>query len=196
MSEKIYDIPSEWKTRAFIDEAKYAEMYARSIRDPNGFWAEAAKRIHWYKAPTRVKNSTFGPGEVSIKWFEDGVTNAAYTCIDRHLAKRARQTAIQTRMESAQNRVRMREMYSGSKTEEAFSRFDVLERRADMAEGQADAMGLGAPKSLDEEIAELRASDQVDAELEALKAAMARRANGAPGEDKGRDNGPDLGKEG
>ena len=94
MSEKIYDIPPEWKTRAFIDAARYAEMYARSIKDPNGFWAEAAKRIHWYKAPTRIKNSTFGPGEVSIKWFEDGVTNAAYTCIDRHLPKRARQTAI------------------------------------------------------------------------------------------------------
>ncbi len=94
MSEKIYDIPSEWKSRAFVDEAKYKEMYQRSINEPDGFWAEAAKRLHWYKAPTKIKNATFGPGDVSIKWFEDGVTNVAYNCIDRHLPARANQTAI------------------------------------------------------------------------------------------------------
>jgi phage shock protein A len=93
---------------------------------------------------------------------------------------RSRQNAITTRMESAHNRTRMREMYAGPKVEDAFSRFDVLERRADLAEGQADALGLGAgPKSLDEEIAELRSSDKVDAELEALKASLARRTNEA-----------------
>jgi phage shock protein A len=91
---------------------------------------------------------------------------------------RNRQNAIMTRMESAQNRVRMREAYAGPKVDEAFSRFDVLERRADMAEGQADAMALGqGPKSLDDEIAELRNADKVDAELEALKASLARRSN-------------------
>ena len=78
MSEKIYDIPPEWKKRAFIDAAKYQDMYARSVKDPNGFWAEEAKRLNWYKAPTKIKNTSFGPGNVSIKWFEDGVTNAAY----------------------------------------------------------------------------------------------------------------------
>ncbi len=92
---------------------------------------------------------------------------------------RTRQNAIATRMESAHNRTRMREMYAGPKVEDAFSRFDVLERRADLAEGEADALSLGAPpKSLDDEIAELRASDKVDAELEALKASLARRTNG------------------
>src|SRR5262252_6268408 len=94
MSEKIYDVPPEWKKRAYIDADKYKEMYARSLKDPNGFWAEEAKRLHWYKAPTKIKNSSFGPGNVSIKWFEDGVLNAAYNCIDRHLPKRAKQTAI------------------------------------------------------------------------------------------------------
>lgn len=84
---------------------------------------------------------------------------------------RTRQTAIQSRLESAQNRVRMREMYAGSKVDEAFSRFDLLERRADYVEGQADALALGvSPKSLEEEIAELRNAEKVDAELEALKA--------------------------
>ena len=94
MSEKIYEVPAEWKSRAYLDDAKYQEMYARSINDPNAFWAEQAKRIHWYKAPTKIKNTSFGPGNVSIKWFEDGVTNVAYNCIDRHLPKRADQTAI------------------------------------------------------------------------------------------------------
>src|SRR6516165_3323658 len=94
MSEKIYDVPPEWKKRAYVDADKYKEMYARSLKDPNSFWAEEAKRLHWYKAPTKIKNSSFGPGNVSIKWFEDGVLNAAYNCIDRHLAKRAKQTAI------------------------------------------------------------------------------------------------------
>src|SRR5499433_4412539 len=94
MSEKIYDVPPEWKKRAYIDADKYKEMYARSLKDPNGFWAEEAKRLHWYKAPSKIKNSSFAPGNVAIKWFEDGVLNAAYNCIDRHLAKRAKQTAI------------------------------------------------------------------------------------------------------
>ena len=83
---------------------------------------------------------------------------------------RARQNSIVTRMESANNRVRLREMTNGSRMQDAFSRFDVLERRVDLAEGRADAAGLGAaPKTLDEEIAELRSSEKVDAELEALK---------------------------
>ncbi|MFD1951164.1 phage shock protein PspA [Sphingomonas arantia] len=89
---------------------------------------------------------------------------------------RSRQNAISARLESANNRVRMREMYAGQKTEDAFSRFEVLERRVDWAEGRADAMSLGAPpKSLEEEIAELRSSDAVDAELEALKARQQAR---------------------
>jgi phage shock protein A len=92
---------------------------------------------------------------------------------------RTRQNAIQSRLESAQNRIRMREVYAGSKVDEAFSRFDVLERRADMAEGRADALALGAPpKTLEEEIAELRSSEKVDAELEALKARMNKQQEG------------------
>src|SRR5262249_36540275 len=63
-------------------------------KDPNGFWAEEAKRLHWYRTPSKIKNTSFGPDKVSIKWFEDGVTNVAYNCIDRHLAKRGSQVAI------------------------------------------------------------------------------------------------------
>jgi acetyl-CoA synthetase len=94
MSEKIYDVPAEWSKRAWIDDAKYREMYARSLSDPKGFWAEQAKRLDWMRAPHKIDNWSFAPGNVSIKWFEDGVLNAAYNCIDRHLPKRANQTAI------------------------------------------------------------------------------------------------------
>jgi acetyl-CoA synthetase len=94
MSDKIYAVPAEWKARAHMDEAKYKDAYARSLKDPNAFWANEAKRIHWYRTPSKIKNVSYGPDNVSIKWFEDGVTNVAYNCIDRHLPKRAKQTAI------------------------------------------------------------------------------------------------------
>ncbi|PTQ07379.1 phage shock protein PspA [Sphingomonas oleivorans] len=88
---------------------------------------------------------------------------------------RARQNSIVTRLESANNRARMREIYAGPKIDEAFSRFELLERRVDYAEGRAEAAGLGAVKSLEEEIAELRSAEKVEAELAALKAKAASR---------------------
>lgn len=90
---------------------------------------------------------------------------------------RARQNAISHRLESAVSRAKARELLNGERTEDAFSRFEILERRADFAEGRAEALGMTGPKSLEEEIAELKSSDQVDAELEAMKAAMAAKGN-------------------
>ena len=94
MSDKIYDVSADWAKRAWVDDAKYREMYERSIKDPNGFWSEAAQRLDWITPFTKVENTSFELGNVSIKWFEDGVLNAAYNCIDRHLEKRGDQTAI------------------------------------------------------------------------------------------------------
>ena len=88
---------------------------------------------------------------------------------------RARQNAIASRIESAVARAKAREVMHGSRTLDAFAKFEVLERRADVAEGRADALGLTGPKSLEEEIAELKAAEKVDAELEAMKAAFAAR---------------------
>src|SRR4029078_4388670 len=85
---------------------------------------------------------------------------------------RAGQNAIAARFESAVTRAKAREIMRGSRTEDAFSKFELLERRADFAEGRADALGMTGPKSLEEEIAELKAAEAVDAELEAMKAAM------------------------
>ena len=88
---------------------------------------------------------------------------------------RTRQNAIASRFESAVTRAKARELMNGSRTEDAFSRFEILERRADFAEGRADALGMSGPKSLEEEIAELRAEESVDAELAAMKAALAAK---------------------
>ena len=94
MSEKIYNVPAEWKQRAYIKEPTYHELYKRSLADPDAFWREQAKHIDWMKPFYKVKNASFAPENVSIKWFEDGTLNAAYNCIDRHLPKRANQVAI------------------------------------------------------------------------------------------------------
>src|SRR3712207_2152676 len=94
MQEKLYPVSPDWARRAFVDEAKYQAMYERSVADPEGFWYEHGGRIDWFRPFTRVKNTTFGPGEVSIRWFEDGATNVAHNCIDRHLETRGDQVAI------------------------------------------------------------------------------------------------------
>ena len=94
MQEKVYDVPAEWSRRAYLDDAGYRAKYEASIRDPNAFWAEEAKRIDWFQPPTVIKNTDFGPGNVSIRWFEDGITNVAYNCVDRHLDTRGDQVAI------------------------------------------------------------------------------------------------------
>jgi acetyl-CoA synthetase len=94
MSEKIYAVSKAWAKRGLVNDAKYKKMYKASIADNEGFWAEHGKRIDWFKPYTKVKNVSYKPGKVSIKWFEDGTTNVSYNCVDRHLAKRAKQTAI------------------------------------------------------------------------------------------------------
>ena len=94
MTEQIHPVPAEWAKRAYVDDAKYKEMYERSVKDPDGFWGEHGKRIDWIKPYSRVKNTNYGPPDVSIKWFEDGTTNVSLNCIDRHLEKRGDQVAI------------------------------------------------------------------------------------------------------
>ena len=66
MSEKIYDVSAEWSKRAFVDQAKYREMYKNSVSDPNAFWGEQAKRVDWIKPFHKVENTSFAPGHISI----------------------------------------------------------------------------------------------------------------------------------
>ena len=79
---------------ALLKPADYQRMYAESIQDPDAFWAREGKRLDWITPYTKVKNTDFTMGQVSIKWFEDGALNVAQNCIDRHLPQRANQTAI------------------------------------------------------------------------------------------------------
>ena len=94
MSEVIYDVPADWAENAHLNDAKYRELYDASVADPERFWGEHGRRIDWFRPYSRVKDTSYAPGNVSIKWFEDGTTNVAYNCVDRHLATRTNQTAI------------------------------------------------------------------------------------------------------
>ena len=94
MPEMVFKVPGSWSASAHVDDAKYQEMYAKSVLDPESFWGEHGKRIDWIKPYTRAKRTSFAPGQVSIEWFDDGTTNVSLNCIDRHLAKRADQIAI------------------------------------------------------------------------------------------------------
>ena len=94
MSDELFQPRAEVAASAHIDAAKYAEMYKRSIDDPEGFWAEHGKRVDWIKPFTKVKNVSYDKDNLSIKWFEDGTLNVSANCIDRHLKDKASQVAI------------------------------------------------------------------------------------------------------
>jgi acetyl-CoA synthetase len=91
---KSYAVPADFAEKAIINADRYAEMYARSITDPEGFWRKEAQRLEWIKPFTRVKNSSFDEADFGIKWFEDGEINVSFNCLDRHLATRGSETAL------------------------------------------------------------------------------------------------------
>ena len=92
--EAIYPVPESYQQHSLLNDEQYQQMYKQSVQDPEGFWQEQAQRIDWFKPFTKVKNTSFKKGNIDIRWFEDGVLNASYNCIDRHLEKRANDTAI------------------------------------------------------------------------------------------------------
>ena len=89
----FFPVPEAVAKSAWVDEAKYQQMYDRSIADPEGFWGEHGKRLTWMKPFSKVKDVSVS-GDVHIRWFHDGTLNACYNCVDRHLPDRADQTAI------------------------------------------------------------------------------------------------------
>jgi acetyl-CoA synthetase len=91
--ESLYPVPDEVARKAWVDEKNYFKMYDSSLRDPQSFWGEQGKRLHWIKPYTKVKNTSF-EGDVQIRWYEDGALNASYNCIDRHLSSRGSEPAI------------------------------------------------------------------------------------------------------
>jgi phage shock protein A len=156
---KLEKIQDGWAEKAELALSKGREDLAKAALVEKRKAADMADQL---KAEIQVLDDALRASEEDITKLQSRLREA-----------RTRQNAIQSRIESAHNRVKLREMYAGPKVNEAFSRFEVLERRADYAEGRADALSLGAPpKTLEEEIAELRNEEAVDAELEALKAKL------------------------
>jgi acetyl-CoA synthetase len=89
----VFQVTREAAAKALINVAKYKAMYRKSMEEPEAFWNEHGKALHWFKLYTKVQSGSFD-GDVKIRWFEDGRLNAAYNCIDRHLPHRADQPAI------------------------------------------------------------------------------------------------------
>ncbi|RZO87081.1 MAG: acetate--CoA ligase [Oceanococcus sp.] len=89
-----HPVPDDFAQRAWTDADGYEALYAQSIEDPQSFWAEQGKRLDWIRPYSKVKNTCFDKGAVSIRWYEDGQLNVAANCLDRHLETRAEQTAI------------------------------------------------------------------------------------------------------
>ncbi len=94
MAGKLYPVTDAWRGSAYVNDKSYKSLYDASISDPEGFWRAQASRIDWLRPFSKVKNTSFGPEEVSIKWFEDGTLNVCANCVDRHLATRGDQVAI------------------------------------------------------------------------------------------------------
>ncbi len=95
MSDReVYPVPEELAKSAWVDNAKYQEMYDASIKDPEAFWGEHGKRVDWMQPYTKVKDVSFDADDLHIRWFYDGTLNVSANCIDRHLETRGDQTAI------------------------------------------------------------------------------------------------------
>ena len=155
--KRLDELQASWTEKAELALSKDREDLAKAALIERQKAADMAEGL---KAEIAVIDDTLKGYEADIAKLQAKLREA-----------RARQNAIAARFESAVTRAKAREIMSGSRTEDAFSRFELLERRADFAEGRADALGMTGPKSLEEEIAELKAAEKVDAELEAMKAA-------------------------
>ena len=156
---RLDGLTDSWTEKAELALSKGREDLAKAALIERQKAADMAKGL---ETEIKVVDDTLKTYEADIAKLQSKLREA-----------RARQNALATRMESAVTRAKAREVLNGSRTEDAFSRFELLERRADFAEGRAEALGMTGPKSLEEEIAELRAEEAVDAELEALKAKLA-----------------------
>ena len=92
--DPIFKVFPEWKKKGLVNHDSYKKMYDESVSDNEKFWEKHGKRIDWIKPYTQIKDVTYSKEKVDIKWFYDGTLNVAYNCIDRHLPKKANDTAI------------------------------------------------------------------------------------------------------
>jgi acetyl-CoA synthetase len=94
LANHLYKVPAEAPARPHIDAKRYRADYERSIRDPQGFWADVGRRIDWLRPYTRVKDVSYQLDDFHIRWYEDGTLNVAQNCLDRHLAANGDRIAI------------------------------------------------------------------------------------------------------
>jgi len=156
---RLEELQSSWTEKAELALSKDREDLAKAALIERQKAADMAEGLR----------AEIGQIDETLKTYEADISKLQ----GKLREARARQNAIAARLESAVTRAKAREIMNGGRTEDAFSKFDILERRADFAE----ALGMTGPKSLEEEIAELRASEKVDAELEAMKAALKRKGD-------------------
>jgi phage shock protein A len=158
--KRLDELQASWTEKAELALSKDREDLAKAALIERQKAADMAEGL---KAEIAVIDDSLKSYEADIAKLQAKLREA-----------RARQNAIATRFESAVTRAKTREIMNGSRTEDAFSRFELLERRADFAEGRAEALGIG---SLEDEIDQLKASEAIDAELANMKAARLARVN-------------------
>ena len=156
--DRLDDLHADWTARAELALAKDRDDLAKAALIERQKAAEMAEGLH----------AEIAQIEQVLRGYEADIARLQAKLREA----RARQNAIAARFESAVTRAKAREIMHGSRTEDAFSKFEILERRADMAEGRAEALRIG---SLEDEIIELKAAEAVDRELEAMKAARLTR---------------------
>jgi acetyl-CoA synthetase len=91
---KLYPVNPAFAAAARVSKDDYTRLYDESIRDPEGFWKRIGQRLDWIKPPTRIKDVSFDPADLHIRWYEDGELNVSANCLDRHLATRGDKVAI------------------------------------------------------------------------------------------------------
>ena len=91
---EIFPVPAGWAQRALVDDSEYKKMYRHSVENPDSFWDEHGKRIDWIKPYTQIKDVSYAPDDLHIRWYQDGTLNASVNCLDRHLDSRGDQVAI------------------------------------------------------------------------------------------------------
>lgn len=158
--DKLNTLETDWTDKAHLALSKGREDLAKAALLEKRKATDMKEQL---TAEVDVLNDALKASELDIHKLQKKLADA-----------RSRQNTLMTRLESAENQVKLRTMYNGDKVREAFSRFDVLERRVDEAQGYADSLAIGSdgPRSLGDEIAALESFDVVDAELEEMKKAM------------------------
>ncbi|MEM8694615.1 MAG: phage shock protein PspA [Pseudomonadota bacterium] len=155
---KLEQLQESWKDKAELALSKDREDLAKQALVEKQKAADMAARLN---GEIEILDESLQAYEQDISKLQGKLREA-----------RSRQNSISARLETAENQIKLRDLYNGDRVQDAFARFEMLERHVDMAEGRADALALGSqPKTLEEEIDELETSDKVEAELAAMKKA-------------------------